>query len=262
MSSAACPLLGLVDAHFAGSIRPAQEQRMRQHLPDCPACRRRYERQLLLAELDPSAPDAKTRLARGLGLRLSRPLPSWLPSLRLPAVGMALATAAAVCLLLVLPRGTSATEEGFTARGGGRLPAEEAPTMLVYRLTPDGGSEPLAQTLAPRDELAFAYRNPEGHPFLMVFGEDEHGHVFWYHPSWNDAARNPSAVPVAPSADMVELPEAISQNLDGQELTLHAVFMDSPWTVRQMEAWLAQGPDALSRLPGATVSSQRVEVRP
>lgn len=257
MTAAACPLLGLVDAHFAGHIRPTQEQRMRQHLPDCPACRRRYERQLLLAELDPSAPDAKTRLARGLGLRLSRPLPSF----RLPALGMALATAAALCLVL-LPRGPSVTEDGFAARGGGGLPAETAAPLLVYRLTPDGGSEPLAQVMEARDELAFAYLNSEGRPFLMVFGVDEHGHVFWYHPSWNDASQDPAAVPVAPSADMVELPEAISQNLDGQELTLHAVFMDAPWTVRQMEAQLAQGPDALSRLPGATVSSQRVEVRP
>jgi hypothetical protein len=258
MTAAACPLLGLVDAHFAGHIRPAQEQRMRQHLPDCPACRRRYERQLLLAELDPSAPDAKTRLAKGLGLRLSRPAPAF----RMPAFGMALATAAALCLVLLLPRGPSVTEDGFTARGGGGQPAEAAPPMLVYRLTSDGGSEPLAQTMTARDELAFAYRNPEGQPFLMVFGVDEHGHVFWYHPSWNDAASNPTAVPVVPGVDMVELPEAVSQNLDGQELTLHAVFMDAPWTVRQMEEQLAQGPDALSRLPGVTVSSQRVEVRP
>lgn len=261
MTAAACPLLGLVDAHFAGHIRPAQEQRMRQHLPDCPACHRRYERQLLLAELDPSAPDAKTRLAQGLGLRLSRPSLG-LSSFRLPAAGMALATAAALFLVLLLPQGPSVTEDGFTARGGAGAPTEATAPLLVYRLTQDGGSEPLTQAMAARDELAFAYLNPEGRPFLMVFGVDEHGHVFWYHPSWSDAAANPSAVPVAPSADMVELPEAISQNLDGQELTLHAVFMDAPWTVRQMEEQLAQGPDALSRLPGATVSSQRVEVRP
>ncbi|XXF76269.1 hypothetical protein P2318_24865 [Myxococcaceae bacterium GXIMD 01537] len=258
MTPAACPLRGLVDAHFASRIRPAEEQRMRQHLPDCPDCHRRYERQLLLAELTPSAPDAKTRLARGLGLRLKRPF----PSLRLPALGAALATAAALSLVLLVPRGPSGVDDGFTARGGAARVDEPAPPLLGYRLTPDGGSEPLSRAMDARDELAFAYRNPEGRPFLMVFGVDEHGHVYWYHPSWSDAATNPSAVPVASGAAMVELPEAISQHLDGQELSLHAVFMDSPWTVRQMEDWLARGPDAVSEVPGATVYSQRVEVRP
>ncbi len=254
MTAAACPLRGLVDAHFAGRIRPAEEQRLRQHLPDCPVCHRRYERQLLLAGLDPAAPDAKTRLARGLGLNAAPPF-AW----RLPTLGAALATAAALCLVLLLPRGGPVSEDGFSARGGG---VEAEAPVVIYRLGADGGSEPLAGAMGARDELAFAYRNPEGRPFLMVFGLDEHGHVYWYHPSWSDAAQDPAAVAVQAGEHLVELPEAISQHLDGQELTVHAVFLDAPWTVRQMEDRLARGPEALAREPGMTVSVQRVEVRP
>ena len=41
---------------------------LRQHLTACAPCRNLYERHLLVAQLDPAAPAARQRLARGLGL--------------------------------------------------------------------------------------------------------------------------------------------------------------------------------------------------
>src|SRR5260370_4494491 len=96
-----------MDAHFAARARPDAARALFAHLSGCALCRRRYDRQLLLAEIDPRAPSDEARLAQSLGLR-SRPRRRWQ---WMAAASMTLATA---CLLLLLPlRGNE-----FTARGG------------------------------------------------------------------------------------------------------------------------------------------------
>src|SRR3712207_2020306 len=68
-STAPCDSTRLVDAHFGrGGLPPRRERALREHLPGCTTCRARYERHLLLAEVDRSIPGAQERLARGLGL--------------------------------------------------------------------------------------------------------------------------------------------------------------------------------------------------
>ena len=119
--------------------------------------------------------------------------------------------------------------------------------LRAYRIRA-GAAPMLAEgELGATDELAFGYLNPASRPWLLVYGVDEHGHVYWFHPSWDDPAQDPSAVQAAAGAGMHELPEAISHALDGRRLTLHGVLSERRLTVKQVEA-LRQGraADALS----------------
>ncbi|MFP2959625.1 hypothetical protein ACLEPN_17730 [Myxococcus sp. 1LA] len=318
--SPSCDLLPLVDRHFSGRIAPPDERRMREHLPDCAHCRERYERQLLLARLDPSALDARTRLARGLGIETQTPAPFWQrmihgaggqqapvdprrvepggearngtsvpgrlatnsatsadPTSRRPVRegtllssgkegphwwALALAPLAVACLALLVVRLPSAStdDSGFTSRGAGNAAAQAR--LLAYAVAPGGHTTLLGPTLRPEQELAFAFRNPDDHRFLMVFARDTAGRVYWYHPSWTDPASNPSAIPIPAGDTLRELPEAISHPLAPGALTLHAVFLESPLTVRQMES-LAELGDLDAVLPaGADITSLKLQVIP
>ena len=231
-ATVSCPTRALVDGHFGRGLSAARERTLRAHLPGCDACRAHYERHLLLAELDPRAPSAKQRLARGLGLRATAPRP-----VRAWASGLMLVATAACAALLVLPRlQTEDAGDGFTARGG-TPPAVALPAALqVYRALPDGrGAEPVTSRVRPDDALAFAYRNPLGMEHLLVFGVDEAGSVYWYHPAWTDAAQDPQAVPARPGGGPHELPEAVRHRTDGRQLTIYTLLSQRRIDVQSVE---------------------------
>ena len=256
-ATVSCPTRALVDGHFGRGLSPARERTLRAHLPGCDACRAHYERHLLLAELDPRVPSAKQRLARGLGLRATAPRP-----VRAWASGLMLVATAACAALLVLPRLQSEEAgDGFTARGG-TPPAVALPAPLqVYRALPDGrGAEPVTSSVRADDALAFAYRNPLGLPHLMVFGVDEAGSVYWYHPAWTDAAKDPQAVPARPGGGPHELPEAVRHPLTGRTLTVYALLARAPMTVTQVEALLQQGGARALAGPERSVHEVKLEV--
>ena len=232
-ASLRCGQRALVDAHFAAEGSKRDEERLRGHLPECDACRRRYDRLLLLSTMDPRAKSAEDRLARGLGLHESRAM---------RAMYFSLATASAALLAVVLmPRHEARPDSEFTSRGSvSTRPEMDRAQLLIYRV--DGAHLPheLAGKMSVRDELAFGYRNPFGKKRLMVFGVDEHRHVYWYHPAWRSREENPSAVPIEGSAQARELPESIAQALDGASLTIYGVFTDEAWTVRTIEQRIAE----------------------
>jgi hypothetical protein len=231
-----------VDAHFRGSIDPESERRMRAHLPGCERCRRYYDRHLLLEKLDPAGLGPEVRLARGLGLRSrNKPVALW---------AFAGACAAAAVLFAILPR-TKATDEGFAARGGA---GPERAEIFAYRTNPSARLEPHA-TIRPNDAIAFAYTNAGSFRKLLVYGVDEHRHVYWYFPAWVDPNDDPHAVSISPGAELRELPEAVRHDLDGHELTLHAVFVDDDIGVRRVEGLLAQSNGAGA--PGLKGSVER-----
>jgi hypothetical protein len=219
-----------VDAHFSGRISPDDEVRLRSHLPTCARCRRRYQRHLLLARLDPAALPAEQRIARGLGWRRRRRWPSfrafrplWL------APGLAVAGVVAV-LLGNAGRGLDLPPPA--ARGS--VAAGAAPTLWVYRVSAGGAPRLAAETVVATDELAFAYANPAGKRHLLVFGVDEHRHVYWYHPAWT--AGSPPPAPLrAEAAGPHELPDAVRHPLDGQRLDVYALFSDAPVSVETVE---------------------------
>ncbi|MFY0562883.1 anti-sigma factor family protein [Archangium lansingense] len=239
MSSATpCDSTRLVDAHFGRrGLPPRRERALREHLPGCATCRARYERHLLLAEVDRSIPDARERLARGLGLAAAPRTRTW-------PVQLGLAFALGLCALVLVPRlGASPTvDEGFTPRGGTEAHGPVVgppPALEVYRVR-DGKAEPTNGSMRADDELAFAYRNPDGLPFLMVFATDMAGQVYWYYPSWTDPDTSPTSVLTQQSEHPLELPDAIRHPLPPGKFSLHALFTRAPLSVHEVEARLAR----------------------
>jgi hypothetical protein len=245
-----CSQSKLVDRHFAGTITPEQERTMRTHLPECAGCQHRYERRLLLARLDPRALGAEDRMARGLGVA---------PPPRRPFGWVFLSTASfATAALLVLFFVVPHAPGEFRARGG---PGATS-ALLVYRLQGDHTPALVTTEIGASDELAFAYRNPGGKRHLAVFGVDEHGHVYWFHPAWTEAKEDPVAIAIEPGPGTHELPAAISQPFDGAVLHLYAAFTNEPLHVRQIEATLdAAHPERTPSLPGAALESMTLQVK-
>jgi hypothetical protein len=236
MAMGTCRHESFVDAHFAGDQSPNDERAMRAHLPGCAACTARYQRQLLLARLDPRALSSEERLGRGLGVTRRR-------LLGLPALGGTLGFAVAAAVLLLWARGGD-QEAGFTPRGA---PTASEAGLRVFRLGAGGAParvEPEG-TIAAADELAFAYSNPRGRRRLMVFAVDEQRRVYWYHPAWERETDNPVAVTIEAGAAWRELPAAVRHPLAGAELRVHALFTDEALDVRAVEARLRDAPDAV-----------------
>lgn len=226
----ACSMRESVDRHFAGTIGPAAERQMREHLGACPDCQAYYERHLLLARLDPKALGAKDRLARGLGVSLPRP--NWW-------AGGALVLAAAAAALLVVLAPQARTDDGFTARGAGA--AALPPVELQVFQVADGKAEPVKDRVADGGELAFSYENRIGRARLLVFAVDEARQVYWFFPAWQDRAQDPEAIAIERSEAPRELKEAVTHRYQGDRLTLRAVFTDEAVTVREVERRLAEG---------------------
>ncbi|HVJ20274.1 MAG TPA: hypothetical protein VM686_32890 [Polyangiaceae bacterium] len=227
----------LIRAHFDLNISPGDEREMRLHLAECTECSVWYERHLLIATLDPKAPNAQRRLASGLGLK-SKAGQGF--SLQL---GFALAAVAALVLLLVKK------PEEFAARGGEQ--GAELAQVFVYRVEPGRAGQAVASTIRASEELAFAYVNAAGFSKLMIFGEDEHGHVYWYHPAWSNEAHNPRSIAIGSGPELRELPESIAHDIDGKSLKIRAIFSNHELSVREVEKLLAEqraNPGAASSL--------------
>jgi hypothetical protein len=255
MKFGTCPMRGHVDEHFARKLKPSAERALREHLPGCGSCKSLYERHLLLRQLDPKAAmDAQARLGQALGL-MRPPLPV---GRAVTVLGVAAVLAWSVFVTQPFPGADAA--EGFTARGGSAASSSEA--LRVYRVRPGMAAEPVQQELRSGDELAFAYQNPRGRKWLLIYGVDEHQRVYWFHPSWSNPDTDPAAVQAFGGAALHELPEAISHSFAGERLVLHGVLADERLTVKQAEA-LMRGRDPTQPLsiPGAEQTSFILRVR-
>ena len=262
MSSERCLTSARVDRHFARTLDPAGERAMREHLPTCAPCRARYDKHLLLEQLDPDADGPQTRIASGLGFGQARPL----ARIAAPLMG-AVAVAAMLALVVTRPSGLPA-DAGFTARGGGDGgdAAAQSSYVVVYRLGEDAGAsgtfDRVGDTIHRADELAFSYGNPLGKRYLMVFGVDEARRVFWYYPAWIDPRTNPSSISVA--AGTRSLPDNVRHDLEGSKLEIHAVFTDAPLDVTAAEGLVRGTPlgQAPTFGPGSVDSILKLEVVP
>jgi hypothetical protein len=232
-----CPDVERVDRHFSRRLPPAEEKAMREHMPACAACRERYERHLLLERLDPGSGDGKARIASGLGFGGSPDLrPARVFRLAGPAAGAALVAAA---LMLFVGRRSGNDEAEFVARGGD-AEVDQSTGITVYAAHDrDGGAARAASTLRPSDDLAFEYENRTGKPWLMIFGVDEHRHVYWYYPAWMDPADDPRSIAIHRTTGREPLPDAVRQVVDGAELDIRAVFSDEPLSVKTVERAVA-----------------------
>jgi hypothetical protein len=218
-----CPSRGLVDRHFRGTIAPRREIQLRAHLGSCESCHWRYERYLVLAQLDRSIASAEDRLACALGLAPRR-------RARFRSVAVAVGLAAVLVALGLWPM----AQPAYVARGSGAMDRDQV--LYVYRITPGGTPQAVVNGLiGDRDELAFAYLNRAGWSRLLVYAVDETGQIYWYHPAWTNAATDPVAVQIEAGPERHELPEAIAQPLPHGRLEIHAVFTDDAVSVRAIE---------------------------
>ena len=248
----ACIFRGLVGKHFSGALTPTDERVMREHLPTCASCRNLYDRHLLLAELDKGGLASEERIARGLGL--SARSPSYA---RAGGVLAFVAAAAAIVLFLSFPRGSpgsSTNADGFAARGSHRAVTNATTSQVfIYAIGKDTGPLRSGSTVSRNDELAFAYENGLARARLMIFGVDEHRHIYWFYPSWTVAADNPVAIPIETDSHRHELPDAIRHAFDGSTLEVHTLFVDRAISVREIEAMIAPPPPLPA--PGTTFAA-------
>jgi len=254
MTTSSCRERRDIDAHFEGTLAPAAERTMREHLPTCSACRAHYRRRLLLAQLDPLALPAEERIGRGLGLtapeaRAPRVRPLW------PAVTVSVFAAAAAALF-ALQR--APTDDGFAARGGG-APQSSGSALHIYRVRETTEPSPVVDVVRAQDELAFAYENAEQKKYVMVFATDELANVYWFYPAWTEASEDPQAIAAATEPGVHALPEAIKHRYAGSRLQVHTLLLDRAMSVREVERALAAGP---LTIPGAIDHVRTLEVRP
>ena len=88
----------------------------------------------------------------------------------------------------------------------------------------------------------------------MIFGVDEHRHVYWFYPAWRDATEDPRAVGIARrrACAATSFLEAVRHDFDGASLQIRSLFLDAPLTVSQVEAMLRQDPiGPMLPIPGA-----------
>jgi hypothetical protein len=247
-----CAMRSQVYRHFAGTIAPDAERAMREHMPTCDACRDLYRRHLLLARLDPEALPPEERIARGLGLRIAP---------RVAAMRLGMVTAAAAAAAMILLRLHPGATGGFSSRGLVVAPAPVS-RVFVYDVRRGLPPAPVGEVLQNGDELAFAYVNGAAKRRLAVFGVDEHGHVYWFHPAWTREADDPAAIAIEMDDRRHELPEAVLQRFDGRRLEIRGVFVDDPVSVRRIEALLRDHPHSPLALPGAVETTLTLSVMP
>jgi hypothetical protein len=248
MSMDACGTRKQIDEHFAGVINAVDERAMRAHVATCDGCRAYYRRRVLLAKLDPSSPAAEVRIVRGL--RLDLPMQTSIRSIGPPTACILLMAAA--LFLFLRPRSNT---DGFTARGSaassestfGVAAGERGSSIQVYRVSTDGDARLAVDVLGQSDELAFSYVNLQNKKRLMIFGVDDHQRVYWFFPAWTTEAEDPVAIPIESGSEPRELREAIGHHFEGSRLDVHAVFLDEPLTVRQMESMIGSGTMSVPR---------------
>lgn len=274
-----------ITAHFAGHASPAGEAAMRAHLSGCLRCKQKYERRLLFARLDPSAMPAVERIGKGLGFAVTQsfanpgeqdhvkkdnPGAKRRLALRFAAPFGAAVAAMTVAVLSLsrandrasVSRSSDEATAGFTARGSA---AATGPAFWVYLIAGNGSVARAEGAIGAHDELAFAYSNPTGKRYLMIFGVDEHRHVYWFHPGWPEGAPAPSAISAVPGPGPHELQDAVRHELDGRHLTVHALLSDGRLDAMAVEnvARAAAPPDFETRFgDGTLMSSRSFEVTP
>jgi hypothetical protein len=250
-----------VGAHFAGRSSTRDERRLFRHIKTCVACRDEYRTFAMLEALEPDGGErARVRMGRGL----------FEPAPRRLFVSAGLVTACA-CMALVFSLGRAHGPE-FAARGRVHVADDpQLPSLGIYRVSRDHGNEavPAAETqraggvIHASESLAFTYVNPAsiGAGYVMIFGRDAAGRVFWFWPAWNDGSQDPGSLPIPSSASPVELTEAVRQSLQPGPLTVVGLFTPKPLHVREVEAAIANGLEGLQAFPGH-VWTETLEVSP
>jgi hypothetical protein len=136
--------------------------------------------------------------------------------------------------------------------------------LLIYRIPSSGAPIAVDRSMDRHDELAFAYSNPGGWPYALVFAVDEHAHVYWYHPAWRVGAPPPVAVSARSGPGPFELPSATRHVFDGRRLFVYAAFARRPVGVDEIEraSRVTGRPDDLQLSGDLQVVRRSLEITP
>ena len=254
-------------AHIEGELGRSDSERLEAALEGNYALRRRYDEQkrlvMQLREAPSSVDDIdvvdrlRERRRRGAA---APPRPRW-PMFA--AAAGALAVAAGV--LFVVQRGPGTTTAEFTAKSDAdRAPEKRWSGIQVLSVDAGGGARPAGDEIRPDSALVFSYINigPKPFRYLMIFGVDERGECYWYHPAYEDASTNPRAVEIRRGEADVVLAERIEHSLPKGRYVIHAVFMNEARTVAEVEQRLAHSTERFTAWKDAVDQTVRLTVRP
>ena len=133
-----------------------------------------------------------------------------------------------------------APDKGFHVRGGAEDSFNRWISLKIFRATPQG-YQPVLDRVQSDDRLAFAYSNrSEQFNYLMVFGVDDKGRVFWYFPAHLNPDGNPQSIPIEHTQETVDLPDDVRHKLQPGFIRIFSLFSVEPLDVQSIETQIAQ----------------------
>ena len=238
-------------------LPPRRHRRLREHLRGCDDCLRHYERLRAVEDaLTPAAVMSAAALERIGALVIDDSGLERAPRRGWAMLGsLATATALAVTLVLVMPRGG---DDELTPRGTGL--ARTAHGLGAFIVDPAHAEVTRPALVAGRrivvpegKVVQLAYRN-SAFRYVVVVGIDATYEMQWYHPS--EVERASGGVALVAGAVDEPLPGAWSIDRDMTPQRLFAIFADAPIAADVVERAAlrlresGQAPIDVERLPG------------
>lgn len=235
-----------LDALALGALPPGERTHAEQHLAHCSACRARAQTQ----------EEARAHFS-------ARVLPATLPSLRAralpwwrrprawtPLLGLALATAAALLVVVRAPEQAAPADEEplYGVKGGASLGVYAHRGERVWKVAQ-------GEALAPGDQVRFRVQ-PGGLPYLLLVSVDGAGQVSVYHPFGGRR----SARVAAPDSAPLELPGSVVLDAAPGPERIYALFSEAPLDVDAvspvLESLARGGPRAIRGHTQLSVSAE------
>lgn len=227
-----CPTADELVDYFAKQIGVERSTELDHHVPYCAQCR------VVVQQLEDiknavgqrSADWDDTNFAKEVANRIAQQHSPRYLTRRFSGLTLALAVAATLVGIVVI-RGPAVDDE-FRARSSA-LSADAWVSIHVYQKSSGGVYRPATSRLEADETLAFAYTNraPSNFRYLMIFGVDGVGKLYWFYP---DADATVESVTISAADQPIELREDIPISLPKGRLRVAGLFSTEPMRVQQI----------------------------
>ena len=265
-----CPSKQQVSAYVAGTLTVGAASRMAVHLANCRRCHLRYDAAITITNalrLSPGEFTDETFLTDTWARIASADSPMR-PILTPPENGMVkwrryLPVAAAALILVgvmlfcAIPS-ISQKSPGYSASRGTEPHADRWVSVALFQRTFETTRYTrIVDRLVTGRPIAVAYedRSSEPFPYLMVFGVDDTGRIYWLFPEYADVNENPLSIDARHDGGYISLPEEVTHDFHPGRVRFYGLFTRSPLDVRRIEADIrrcfevASCFDGLDRIP-------------